>query len=76
MANRERNERVQIMLSREELRAIDNFRYSNRLPTRAAAFREALRRGLKAGGKSLSLGVQSRDFGVLEQRHQQRKHRK
>ena len=42
MANRERNERIQIMLSSEELRAIDDFRYSNRLPTRAAAFREII----------------------------------
>jgi hypothetical protein len=43
---RERTERVQIALSTEELVAIDNFRFENRLPSRAAAVRELMRRGL------------------------------
>ncbi len=68
MANRERNERVQMMLSVEELRAVDNFRFTHRMPSRAAALREALRRGLGVGRKVTTEGTQSSDFGVLEQR--------
>ena len=37
--NREREERLQIMLSISELRAIDDFRFKFRLPSRAAAVR-------------------------------------
>ena len=42
----ERSERLQVMLSAEELVAVDEFRFENRLPTRAAAVRELMRRGL------------------------------
>ncbi|SMF75756.1 hypothetical protein SAMN06265365_1291 [Tistlia consotensis] len=41
-----RTEKVQVMLDDEELRAIDDWRFDNRVPTRAAAIRELLRRGL------------------------------
>jgi hypothetical protein len=43
-----REERLQIMVSREELSAVDNYRFEHRMPSRAAAFRELLRRGLAA----------------------------
>ena len=39
---------LQVMLSREEVSAIDNYRFEHRMPSRAAAFRELLRRGLAA----------------------------
>jgi hypothetical protein len=39
----ERGERLQIMLSPEELNAVDNFRFKNRMPSRAAAIRDILR---------------------------------
>ncbi len=68
MANRERDERVQMMLSREELAAVDDFRFKYRMPSRAAALREVLRRGLGVGRKVCTDGAQSSDFGVLEQR--------
>ena len=42
----ERSERLQVMLSAEELAAVDEFRFENRLPSRAAAVRELMRRGL------------------------------
>ena len=42
----ERSVRLQVMLSAEELVAVDEFRFENRLPTRAAAVRELMRRGL------------------------------
>jgi hypothetical protein len=66
---RERGERLQIMLSGEELAALDDFRFANRMPSRAAAIREVLRRGLGVGGKpSASAGSKSSDFGVLATR--------
>lgn len=43
-----RTERLQIMLAHVELEAIDDWRYDNRIPTRAAAIRELLRRGMIA----------------------------
>jgi hypothetical protein len=45
-AENDRTERLQIMLTREELVAVDEFRFSTRMPNRAAAIRELLRRGL------------------------------
>jgi hypothetical protein len=41
-----RTERLQVMLSRQELAAVDDFRFENGLPNRAAAVRELMRRGL------------------------------
>ena len=41
-----RTEKLQIMLSDEELKAIDDWRFDNRLPSRAAAIRELISRGL------------------------------
>ncbi len=46
-----RTERLQVMLEPDELAALDDWRFSNRLPTRAAAVRELLRRGLSLGDK-------------------------
>ena len=58
-----RGERLQVMLSPEELTAIDDFRFKHRMPTRAAAVRELLKLGLTVlaadgdGAKSSSYGV-------------------
>lgn len=41
-----RTEKIQLMLDDEELSAIDDWRFENRLPSRAAAIRELIRRGL------------------------------
>ena len=43
-----RGERLQIMLSPEELGVLDDFRFKVRMPSRAAAVRELLKRGLAA----------------------------
>lgn len=60
-----RGERLQIMLTQEELRALDDWRFTRRMPSRAAAVRELLRRGLAAEGFDLaSAGSKSQDFGV------------
>ena len=60
-----REQRLQIMLTEEELAAIDDWRFARRMPTRAAAVRELLKRGLAAEGfLSASAGEKSQDFGV------------
>ena len=46
-----RNYRLQVELSTEEIAAIDGFRFDGRYPTRAAAARELLRRGLADADK-------------------------
>ena len=62
-----RDERLQIMLSPEELRAVDNFRFHHRMQSRAAAVRELLRCGLAAVGAVIeNAGVKSGDYGVLK----------
>lgn len=63
-----RGERLQIMLTREELEALDNWRFQKRMPSRAAAIRELLKRGLTAEGfATADGGSQSKDFGVTGQ---------
>lgn len=62
-----RPERLQIMLSPEELAALDDWRFKARMPSRAAAVRELLRRGLAAEGAALAeSGRKSTSFGVIE----------
>ncbi len=63
--NRARGERLQIMLAPEELSALDDFRFKNRMPSRASAIREILRRGLGVVGDNAKTGAKSGDFGVL-----------
>ena len=46
MAERLRGERLQIMLTPEELELIDTFRFEKRMPSRAATVRELFKRGL------------------------------
>ena len=63
--NELRGERLQVMLSPEELAAVDDFRFKHRMPTRAAAVRELLKLGLAAIGLDAGAGVKSSDFGVF-----------
>ena len=61
-----RGERLQIMLSGQELTVLDDFRFKKRMPSRAAAIRELLRRGLTAEGfESAAFGSKSEEFGVI-----------
>ncbi len=61
-----RGERLQIMLSPEELSAVDDWRFSRRMPSRASAVRELLRRGLAAEGfATAESGLKSQEFGVI-----------
>lgn len=60
-----RDERLQIMLSAEELVVLDDFRFKSRMPSRAAAVRELLKRGLAAEGFPAAIfGGKSTDYGV------------
>src|SRR3954449_8224805 len=52
MGELNRAERLQIMLTPAELTLVDNWRFSRRMPSRAAAVRELLKRGLMADGIS------------------------
>ena len=69
-----RVERLQVMLAAEELRALDNWRFSSRMPTRAAAVRELLKRGLAADGFAVA-GPESKssDFGVTDESSKRRR---
>ena len=61
-----RGERLQIMLMPEELKVIDTWRFANRMPSRAAAIRELLKRGIAAEGfADVEDGQKSKDFSVL-----------
>jgi metal-responsive CopG/Arc/MetJ family transcriptional regulator len=61
-----RAERLQVMLTQGELSALDDFRFKRRMPSRAAAIRELLRRGLAADGFNVAVdGSQSAQFGVM-----------
>lgn len=60
-----RGERLQIMLSPEELTVIDDFRFQHRMPTRAAAVRELLKLGLAANATGAGAGMKSSNYGVF-----------
>jgi hypothetical protein len=60
-----RGERLQVMLSPEELSALDDFRFKHRMPTRAAAVRELLKQGLGVGSANAGGGMKSSDYGVF-----------
>jgi hypothetical protein len=62
-----RGERLQIMLSPEELSVLDDFRFKHRMPTRAAAVRELLRMGLTVSATDGD-GQKSSNYGVVSRR--------
>lgn len=64
-----RTEKLQLMLDETELKAIDDWRFQHRMPTRAAAIRELLRRGLlseRVFGDPETEDATTRDFGVVD----------
>jgi hypothetical protein len=66
MGELSRGQRLQIMLDDNELQALDDWRFAARMPSRASAIRELLRRGLAAEGfAAAGTGVKSKDFGVV-----------
>ena len=66
-----RTEKLQIMLGETELKAIDEWRFEHRMPTRAAAIRELLRRGLIASSQfdePKTEDATTRDFSVVDEK--------
>lgn len=61
-----RETRLQIMLNQDELAALDDWRFKQRMPSRASAIRELLKIGLgvKSNGPA-NPSQRSRDFGLL-----------
>jgi len=67
MGQLNRGERLQIMHSQTEMRIIDTWRFKKRMPSRASAIRELLKRGLVAEGFLEAVeGQKSKDFSVLQ----------
>ena len=65
-----RPQRLQIMLTAEELALVDDWRFKTRMPSRASAVRELLQRGLAAEGFALAkVGRHSGSFGVAAEAH-------
>jgi hypothetical protein len=65
MASLARGERLQLMLTPAELVVVDDFRFKRRMPSRAAAVRELMKRGLAAEGfNEAAFGSKSGDYGV------------
>ena len=73
-ANSRRLNRLQVMLDDIELKAIDAWRFKHLMPSRAAAIRDLIRRGLsttddpRSIAETLDRGVAGKttDFGVIE----------
>jgi hypothetical protein len=66
MSDLTRGDRLQIMLTGEELETVDNWRFKRRMPSRASAVRELLKRGLAAEGFEVAQsGSKSQQFGVI-----------
>lgn len=60
-----RGERLQVMLSPEELTALGDFRFKHRMPTRAAAVRELLKLGLTVTTTDANAALKSSNYGVF-----------
>jgi hypothetical protein len=67
-----RAERLQVMLTVEEVRMVEEWRFRNRMPSRSAAVRALMNLGLRANSTVvdrsalLDGAVSSRDIGVAE----------
>lgn len=67
-----RAERLQVMLTAEEVRMVEEWRFKNRMPSRSAAVRALMNLGLRANSTVvdrsalLDGAVSSRDIGVAE----------
>jgi hypothetical protein len=68
-----RGDRLQFMLAPAELAALDDWRFRKRMPSRASAIRELLKRGLQAEGFDLADSeTKSEDFGILDEKESAR----
>ena len=73
MSGLTRETRLQIMLDEDELAAIDDWRFKQRMPSRAAAIRELLKVGLEVVAKGpADPRRRSEDFGVITKNSKRR----
>lgn len=62
-----RLQRLQIMLDEDELAALETWRFKTQMPSRAAAVRELLRRGLASEGfEFANVHGHSESYGVIK----------
>lgn len=67
MKAKHRSIRLQIMLDAAEVAALEDWRFNKRMPSKASAVREIIRRGLAAEGFQVAgTGQKSADFGIIE----------
>jgi len=67
MNAKNRSIRLQIMLDGDEVTALEDWRFRKRMPSRASAVREIIRRGLAAEGFELADGGhKSSDYGIID----------
>lgn len=64
------SERLQIVLTPEELEMLDDWRFAHRMPSRAAAIRELLKRGFACSdNESVPIRARrSRDVRIVERK--------
>jgi metal-responsive CopG/Arc/MetJ family transcriptional regulator len=66
MSGLSRETRLQIMLDQDELTAIDDWRFKQRMPSRASAIRELLRLALRTETVGpADPSKRSQDFGIV-----------
>lgn len=70
MSNATKSERLQIVLTPEELDTLDDWRFAHRMPSRAAAIRELIKRGLarNEADSDVRNGKRSRDVRIVERK--------
>ena len=68
MTSETKSERLQIVLTPEELEMLDDWRFTHRMPSRAAAIRELIKRGFAYGknGARPAPARRSRDVRIVE----------
>lgn len=66
MSSLTRETRLQIMLDDHELAAIDEWRFTHHMPSRAAAVRHLLKLGLGVAQTRADPAKRSQDFGVFD----------
>jgi hypothetical protein len=57
--------RLQVMLLPAEIAGVEDFRFTHRLPSRAAAVRELLKRGLAATAEPEAVSGKSSCYGLV-----------
>jgi metal-responsive CopG/Arc/MetJ family transcriptional regulator len=66
--SKKRVERVLVMLDDDELRTLDTWRFKYRMPSRSAAIRELLRKGMVGlESDDAEQGRKSESFGLLHE---------